>query len=359
MKKALLDWLCCPTCREGLTLEVLEEADEVEAGTLRCVGCARMYPVIGGVPRMLPDALAHLVPPMHEAFFRRYAAVMEPFLARCRGDAPRETATAAKRRTLQSYSYQWRKFKEMFPQWEALFRWSVAPIEPSFFQGRVGLDAGCGYGRSLYYAASYGAQVIGLDLSEAVQAARENTRHLPGAHVVQGDIYRPPVRPATLDFVYSIGVLQHLPAPRQGFLGLAQLVRPGAPVFVWVYPRGRGRQIRLFTLMRHVSTRLPLRAVDALSLALAVGQWTFWIGPSRLLRRGGLSRLADAVPFSLYARYPFRVLHADWVDGLSVPLVNYYKAPEIAEWFRAARLERIATASPWDGRAIGYVPDHR
>jgi uncharacterized protein YbaR (Trm112 family) len=356
VKKALLDWLCCPMCREALSLEVLEARDDVESGSLRCAGCGRIYPVIGGIPRLLPDALAHLVPPMHEAFFRRHASVMAPFLARCRADLPQDPSAAAKRRTLQSYSYQWRKFKEMFPHWEEIFQWSVAPITPEFFRGRVGLDAGCGYGRSLYYAASYGAQVIGLDLSEAVEAARENTRHLPGAHVVQGDIFQPPIRPGTLEFVYSIGVLQHLTEPRRGFLGLARLVRPGAPIFVWVYPRGRGRQIRLFTLMRHVSTRLPLRLVDAVSLLLALGQWALWIGPARLLRRLGAPRFADAVPFALYARYPFRVLHADWVDGLSVPLVSYYKAPQIAEWFETARLERVTTADPWDGRARGYAP---
>src|SRR5205085_12165178 len=113
--------------------------------------------------------------------------------------------------------YQWRKFKEMFPHWDEIFRWSVSPIEPGFFRGKIGLDAGCGFGRSLYYAASYGAEVIGLDLSEAVEAARANTRDLPGAHVVQADIFHPPIRPGTLDFVYSIGVLQHLTDPRGGF----------------------------------------------------------------------------------------------------------------------------------------------
>ena len=96
---------------------------------------------------------------------------MASFLARC---AP---ATghwwAAERRTVKSYSYQWRKFREMLPHWEEVFRWSIAPIEPAFLRGKVGLDAGCGFGRSLYYAASHGAEVIGLDLSEAVEAARE------------------------------------------------------------------------------------------------------------------------------------------------------------------------------------------
>jgi SAM-dependent methyltransferase len=200
-----------------------------------------------------------------------------------------------------------------------VFRWSVAPIEPTFFRGKVGLDAGCGFGRSLYYAASYGADTIGMDLSEAVEAARENTRPLAGAHVIQADIFAPPIRPRVLDFVYSIGVLQHLPDPRAGFLTLTRLLAPGAPAFVWVYPRGRGRQIALWTLMRVISTRLPLRGISAGALALALGQWALWIAPYRLLHRHRPTRgLARRLPFTLYAKYPFRVLHADWVAFLPI-----------------------------------------
>ncbi|MGQ0736661.1 MAG: class I SAM-dependent methyltransferase, partial [Acidobacteriota bacterium] len=262
------------------------------------------------------------------------------------------------RRTIRSYSYQWRKFKQMFPQWEDLFLESIAPIDRDFFRGRIGLDGGCGFGRSLFYAASFGAEMIGLDLSEAIEAARENTGHLPNVHLVQGDIFRPPVRPQALDFVYSIGVLHHLPDPRKGFLSLAKLLKPGAPMFVWVYLRGRGRQIRVFTVMRWVAARLPLKLLNLVCLALAVGQFAAFILPRRLLSAVGGDGLGRLVPFSAYARYPFRALHTDWFDGLSVPLVNYYKPHEIAAWYQDGGFEhvQIGTESEWNGRALGYAP---
>jgi len=355
MKIRLIELLCCPVCRDDLKLEVFLECDEPEEGILHCIACKRPYPLIGGIPRLLPDALAHLVPVFHPEFFQKYKTAMTPFLTRCvkKGNQ----WWGAESRTVSSYSYQWRKFREMFRQWEEVFRQSIDPIEPTFFKGKLGLDAGCGFGRSLYYAASYGAEMIGMDLSESVEAARVNTRHLPNVHLIQADIFHPPLRERSLDFLYSIGVLHHLPDPKRAFLGLTRLLKPSAPVFSWVYSRGKGHQIALFTLMRMVSTRLPLRLLDVVCLGLAAGQWALWIAPYMLFNRfkltGGIAR---RLPFTLYAQYPFRVLHADWFDGLSVPLVNYYRREEIAEWFHEAGLEEVRVDPDWGGRALGYAP---
>ena len=75
-----------------------------------------------------------------------------------------------------------------------------------------------------------------------------------------------------------------------------------------------------------------------------------------LKRFRATAALADRMPFTLYARYPFRVLHTDWFDGLSVPLVNYYRRDEIEAWYREARHDRVQIDRDWGGRAIGYSP---
>jgi uncharacterized protein YbaR (Trm112 family)/SAM-dependent methyltransferase len=358
MKATLVAWLCCPECQGGLTLEAWRVQEEIEDGELQCEGCRRTYPIINGIPRMLPDALAAQTLAYHAEFFQTYAQRTEAFRARAGQPAAVSRWWADETRTIRSYSYQWRKFKEMFPHWEQVFRESIAPVPPSFFQGRTGLDGGCGFGRSLVYAASYGATMIGLDLSEAIEAARANTGELPAVHLVQGDIFHPPVRRHSLDFVYSIGVLHHLPDPKAGFLSLSRLLKPGAPMIIWVYLRGRGRQIAAFTVMRAVSTRLPLRILNVACLLLAVGQWLLFVGPRRLLELLGLHGVASRIPFSFYARYPFRTLHTDWFDGLSVPLVSYYKPHEIEAWYREGGFDpiQIDPEARWNGRALGYAP---
>lgn len=353
-----MGWLVCPSCRFRLRLQPFAgSGDEVDAGKLVCGGCERIYPIIGGIPRLLPDPLIPLLRASHRGFFRQYSRYFptkdnEEFVGQASVGWWHVEA-----KTFRSYSYQWRKFNEMFPHCEQVFLDLIRPVERGFFRGKLGLDAGCGFGRSLYYAATYGAEVIGVDLSEAVEAARENTRHLPNVHLIQADIFHLPLRERSLDFIYSIGVLHHLPDPKRGFLNLIRLLKSRAPIFIWVYSRGRGRQIAAFNLMRTISTRLHLRILDPLCLGLAAGQWVLWIAPYRLLSRFRPTRgLAQRLPFTLYARYPFRVLHADWFDGLSVPLVNYYRREEIVEWFREASLERVRIDPDWGGRALGYAP---
>lgn len=39
----------------------------------------------------------------------------------------------------------------MFPEWEQVFLGAIKPVGRDFFAGKVGIDGGCGFGRSLHY----------------------------------------------------------------------------------------------------------------------------------------------------------------------------------------------------------------
>src|SRR5256712_4329970 len=110
----------------------------------------------------------------------------------------------------------------------------MAPVGKEAFAGRAVLDAGCGKGRHLRLAAAFGAkEVIGVDLGPAVDAAAQNTADLDNVHVVQGDLTRPPFRLESVDLIYSIGVLHHLPEPEAGFRALSPLLVPRGRVVAW------------------------------------------------------------------------------------------------------------------------------
>lgn len=56
MRRKLLDILCCPVCKGELTLKVVEENEsEIVEGSLRCQACGVDYPIIEGIPNLLPS----------------------------------------------------------------------------------------------------------------------------------------------------------------------------------------------------------------------------------------------------------------------------------------------------------------
>jgi SAM-dependent methyltransferase len=102
-------------------------------------------------------------------------------------------------------------------------------------RGRLVLDAGCGAGRfAEVVARQFGSDLVAIDLSDAVEACRENLMPDPPL-VCQASIYATPFRPASFDFVYCIGVIQHTPDPIESIRSLARLVRPGGRIGLWIY----------------------------------------------------------------------------------------------------------------------------
>ena len=103
---------------------------------------------------------------------------------------------------------------------EATTGWTEAD-----YRGRLVLDAGVGAGRFAEVVANKGGEVVGVDLSRAIDAAYENIGRRPNVHLVQADIMAMPFRDGTFDLAYSVGVLHHTPDPERAF-GRVAAVRP-------------------------------------------------------------------------------------------------------------------------------------
>ena len=92
---------------------------------------------------------------------------------------------------------------------------------------RLVLDAGCGMGRFAEVASSWGARVIAADLSGAVLAAAENLPVRESVALLHADLFDLPLKEASFDRIYSLGVLHHTPDAEAAFHALVPLLRPG------------------------------------------------------------------------------------------------------------------------------------
>ncbi len=57
MKLETIEKLCCPFDKQDLTLKIVgkDEHENILEGWLNCPECARIYPIIKGIPIMNPD----------------------------------------------------------------------------------------------------------------------------------------------------------------------------------------------------------------------------------------------------------------------------------------------------------------
>jgi SAM-dependent methyltransferase len=175
--------------------------------------------------------------------------------------------------------------------------------------------------------------------------------------VIQADLHRPPFALESFDFIYSIGVLHHLPDPEGAFQNLLQYLKPEGEVQIYLYWRPERQPIKrvllsLVAATRQVTTRLPHSAVYVLAFPAAVAAFIFFVWPYRLLRAvPGLRSLAEKFPMKQYAGFPFRVCVNDQLDRFSAPIENRYTRQEVTDWLDRARLEerKVNAAHGWVG----------
>lgn len=335
MKTSSVEFLACPVCRGALMAGA--PGKTIETGLLKCAGCGRDYPVIRGIPRLLPDSLIGVLAGQLPADFAAFRFEF-PLKDRTRLD-PFETPDflAKQKATMLAFAYEWNEFTELSPEFcEDEYVRTLHPLTPDIVKGKTVMEAGTGVGffqdRMLAHGA---ARLFGMNLGLDVETARRRTRAHPDTTIVQGDIFHPPFRPA-LDFVISHGVIHHLPDPEGGFRSLLGVVKGGGEIFIWVY--GKDPAVPAIEAIRSVLHRLPKPVANAVSLPCALPllffKWAY-LG----LKGLGLDAQAEKVPYKQYAVRNFREMHCTIMDKLFVPVVNYYDKADLEPWFERASLK--------------------
>jgi ubiquinone/menaquinone biosynthesis C-methylase UbiE len=97
--------------------------------------------------------------------------------------------------------------------------------------GRNVFEAGCGTGLLLDEATRVARSAVGLDLSNGMLKPAKQR----GLKVVQGSLTAVPLPDRSVDLVYSMKVLAHVPPIREALAELARVVRPGGHLLLEFY----------------------------------------------------------------------------------------------------------------------------
>jgi len=318
MRENLIEILVCPDCAGEFKINGARQANgEIEEGSLQCLRCGQVYPIIRFIPRFLP--------PAHYALFQT---------------------------TWRNFGFSWRRFAHIYSDPRDFLDW-VKPVTPDFFAGKRVVDAGCGTGMHARFAAQFGAkEVVAFDLSPAVEVAKENVRGWPQVQVIQADIYHLPLRTG-FDYVYCIGVLQHLPEPERGFLNLAQLLQRGGWLSIWVYGYEGTAAVRYFVdPLRRLTSRLPLSIIYGLSFLptavlflLARGLRRAQKNPFKEASHSWTKKIPLAEYLSYMSQFNFTYLHNSIFDQLIAPITKYFRRQEVESWFKKAGMSDVLITS--------------
>lgn len=301
--------------------------------------------MIDGVPRLVLDGARGTVRSAHPGWF---GAELARDLPGWDGSA----AAGSDLRLVARFDAEWRTFSRVATEeLEGIFRsyFDLVPDE-SLGEGALVLDAGCGGGRWAYQVQRHGARVIAIDLGRSVEVAERNTRASGRVACVQGDVRQPPLREATFDLVYSLGVLHHIVETDLAVGRLARLLRPGASLLVYLYyaldsrPRPFRAASRLADAVRRVTSALPQPVL--LATAAAIAALVYWplARTAKLLRARGRARLAEQLPLSFYADASFELMRNDSLDRFGTSLQKRYTRAEVRGLLEGAGLRDVVVS---------------
>jgi len=293
MKKHLVEYLCCPECRQELALTILEGKEEILEGELRCSE-HHVFKIIRGIPRFVESD--------------HYS---------------------------RSFSFQWNRFSHIqLDSFNNTKESEQTFLEKTGFRlaelkGKLILDAGVGAGRFSDVASAFGAEVIGVDLSLSVEASYKSIGSRPNVHIVQADIFHLPFKEQIFDFIFSIGVLHHTPNTKEAFLALVPHLKTGGEIAIWVYDSYTPFK-KITDGIRKISTRLPKRIVyysSTISIPL------YYLKPFRKIFEG---------VFRLCMHKNWRWRWLDTFDYFSPRYQWKHTYPEVYSWFIETHLQEIA-----------------
>lgn len=339
MKLNHLNYLTDPIKHQGFEIKIFKkENDEIIDGIIWNPN--GWYPIVSGIPRILVDDQKIELLQRKRKFLGKYNKKLSKKIVSEWREAIKKIKNLSKfeehqRKTADSFAFEWEKiYKENDYEKNNFYHFLSPYISEKDLKGKKTVDIGCGSGRFTKWAAKAGTEVsFGTDLGDSVEVAYKLNKNLPNVCIVQADIYHMPFKDV-FDLAYSIGVLHHLPQPKNGFLSLIPVLNKTGRMLIWVYSRRNNfRALYFYEPMRAITRKMPKALLYKLCYipALVIHLWN---GITKSLK-------IKNAPFGYYENFPFNMKLNDAFDVLATPKSNYYYIEDIKSWFGSAKLKNI------------------
>jgi len=252
-------------------------------------------------------------------------------------------------KTVSSFGDEWSRFDQsgmseteagkMFDEYFAVFPWEVLP------ENAEGFDMGCGSGRWARWAAPKVGHLHCIDPSDAIDVAKRRLADHANVDFQRASVDSSALMPETQDFGYSLGVLHHVPDTEAAIRSCVNLLKPGAPLLLYLYYEFDNRPWwfralwQLSDWVRRIIYRLPASLKYIVTDVIAT--LVYW--PLAKLSRGVelLGMNAYALPLSYYRNSSYYTMRTDARDRFGTPLEKRFTREKIIQMMEGAGLENM------------------
>jgi len=279
--------LKCPVCKDSLLFS---------SKNIICKSCKRVYPIVNGIPRLLPEM------------------------------------TNERKDVKKSFEFQWDYTSSDFEasHLDPEFKNKVVKVflddvklDQDWFRGKLCLDAGCGIGRWTYSLEKLCARVVSFDITNSGVETTRRTIKSTNVEVVQADIFHAPFKEKSFDFIISWGVLHHTKNTRQAFEKLLPLLKDNGIIFIMVYEKHNPIKLFNSNVLRKILSQFSSESVYRFCGFLAfLGN----IKPTRYMLK-----MFIQIGTSKHGIF----------DCYSTPINHHHTEREVFKWFRENQLKEV------------------
>jgi SAM-dependent methyltransferase len=249
-------------------------------------------------------------------------------------------------KTVASFGDEWSRFDQTgmsdteihkaFEEYFSVFPWAALP------QDAEGFDMGCGSGRWARFVAPRVGLLHCIDPSDAIDVARSTLAGHANVNFHQASVDVPGLEPGSQDFGYSLGVLHHVPDTAAAIRSCATLLKPGAPLLLYLYYAFDNRSMlfctlwRLSDVVRRVTSRLPPALKNVITDTIAV--FVYWPLARFSFILEWLRLPVHGIPLSFYRDHTFYTMRTDARDRFGTPLEQRFSRSQITQMMAEAEL---------------------
>ena len=251
--------------------------------------------------------------------------------------------------TVESFGEEWTKFSTFSDN-------DIEHVGSDYFDiiddsmlnaNSVALDVGCGTGRWTRYIRNRCRFVEAIDPSKAVVTATAMLKDCDNIRISHADVDNIPFDDESFDFVFSLGVLHHIPDTSAAMQRCVEKVKMNGHFLVYLYynldNKGFASKAIFHTMnaLRWGVCRLPPRTKRFACDLLALGIYLPNALATHAIKALIPGELYKKVPLAYYHDKSINVMRNDSLDRFGTPLEQRFSKAEIIKMMQACGLGDI------------------